>query len=259
MSHIWKLQLRRGRITTLTQDTIEDVNVAPGTYWNDNLMAELSIPVNENVPEPQFQPDETTITLTNSKRGVPAYTRRFPKLGIDWEGVENKLRSWKDFEGTSKLLDSDVMDRLVDHAEKGRPLETHADVPQGIRKLIKTRKVEEDARKKRKRHGPDMQSINVRLFCHEHSCNQHLAAVSSDQGQPALALDFAEPDDTAPIVYAHWLSARVSNQHWQAATKLAGEVTVAKGYDLKWLHANQKEGQKMLVANGVLEGVAARL
>ncbi|KAH7012135.1 uncharacterized protein B0I36DRAFT_256765 [Microdochium trichocladiopsis] len=322
---IWKLQLRRGRVTTLTQDTIENVDIAPGAYWNDNLMTELSSPVNENVPEPHFQPDETNITLSNSKRGVPPYTRRFPKQVIDWSDIESKLKSWNNLSGAIKVvisliykesqapdkkakagrgatkkhlaalnslitrqeaygdrpvwkdvyqlmectsascmnrgfpclreddrhwkLDSDIMDRLVDHAEQGNPFETHADVPPGIRELIKIRKDEEDARKKRKRHGPDTQPISIRLCCHEHS---------SSQGQPALTVDFAEPDDMAPIIYAHWLSARVTNQHWRDATKLAGEVTVAKGYDLKWLHANQKEGQNMLVANGVLEGVAAR-
>ncbi|KAF4629016.1 hypothetical protein G7Y89_g9126 [Cudoniella acicularis] len=30
---VWKLQLRKGRITSLTEDTIEDVDVAPGAYW----------------------------------------------------------------------------------------------------------------------------------------------------------------------------------------------------------------------------------
>ncbi|KXJ85273.1 hypothetical protein Micbo1qcDRAFT_128321 [Microdochium bolleyi] len=245
---IWKLQLRRGRVTTLTQDTIENVDIAPGAYWNDSLMTELSSPVNENVPEPQFQPDETNITLSNSKRGVPPYTRRFPKQVIDWSDIESKLKSWNNLNGAIKL-DSDIMDRLVDHAEQGNPFETHADVPPGIRELIKIRKDEEDARKKRKRHGPDTQPISIRLCCPEHS---------SSQGQPALTVDFAEADDMAPIIYARWLSAGVTNQHWRDATKLAGEVTVAKGYDLKWLHANQKEGQNMLVANGVLEGVAAR-
>jgi hypothetical protein len=31
---IWKLQLRRGRVTKLTEDTVENVDVAPGAYWN---------------------------------------------------------------------------------------------------------------------------------------------------------------------------------------------------------------------------------
>jgi hypothetical protein len=30
---IWKLQLRKGRVTKLTEDTIEDVDVAPGAYF----------------------------------------------------------------------------------------------------------------------------------------------------------------------------------------------------------------------------------
>jgi hypothetical protein len=38
---LWKLQLRKGRITKLTEDTIEDVIVAPSAYWNEFLESEL--------------------------------------------------------------------------------------------------------------------------------------------------------------------------------------------------------------------------
>jgi hypothetical protein len=62
----------------------------------------------------------------------------------------------------------------------------------------------------------------------------------------------------APIVYSRWLSAGVTNQKWREATRLEGEVTVDKGYDLRWLYNNQKAGIDMLIASGVLEGVAAR-
>ena len=90
---IWKLQLRKGRVTKLTEDTVENVDVAPGASWNEVLKSELATLVEENVPDPQYQLDETTITVSNSKRGVPPYTRRFPKLIIEWADVENKLRS----------------------------------------------------------------------------------------------------------------------------------------------------------------------
>jgi hypothetical protein len=60
------------------------------------------------------------------------------------------------------------------------------------------------------------------------------------------------------MVYSDWLWAKVTNQKWLEASQLAGEVTVDKGYDLHWLYTNQKAGKDMMIASGVLEGVAAR-
>jgi hypothetical protein len=327
---IWKLQLRKGRVTKLTEDTIEDVNVAPGAYWNEALKSELATLVKENVPEPQYQPDETTITVSNSKRGVPPYTRRFPKLIIEWADVENKVRSWSNLGDSLKVvisfiykeaqptstkgkagrgatkkhsaaldrlvaeqeasgtravwkdvyrlmecisatctnrgfscwrhkdkhhkLDSDIMDRLVDRAEQGYRMDTHDDVPEDIRELIRTRENEEEARRKRKRKAVDPLPVSVRV-----SCNGHRDSDSADcSGESQRELKFPVPDDEAPIVYSDWLCARITNEKWRTASRLAGEVTVDNGYDLHWLNANQKDGKQMLIVNGVLEGVAAR-
>jgi hypothetical protein len=272
---IWKLQLCKGRVTKLTEDTIEDVDVAPGAYWNEVLESELATLVKENVPDPQYQPDETTITVSNSKRGAPPYTRRFPKLIIEWADVESKLRSWsnlgdslkvvisfiyKESQPTSKKgkagrgatkkhsaaldklvaqqeasgtravwkdvyqlmectsamctnrgfscwrdndkhhkLDSDVMDRLVDRAEQGYRMDTHADVPEEIRELIRTREDEEEARRKRKRKASDLLPITVRVFCHGH-CDDG-SVDCSGESQP-IQLSFPVPEDEAPIVYS---------------------------------------------------------
>lgn len=327
---IWKLQLRKGRVTKLTEDTIEDVDVAPGAYWNETLKSELATVVKENVPDPQYQPDETTITVSNSKRGVPPYTRRFPKLIIEWADVENKVRSWsnlddslkvvisfiykethptskkgkagrgatkKQFAALDKLvaqqeasgtraiwkdvyelmecisatctnrgfscwrykdkhhkLDSDIMDRLVDRAEQGYRMDTHDDVPEDIRELIRTRENEEEARRKRKRKASDQLPVNIRVFCHGHRDDGSVDYTSDSQRE----LNFSVPDDEAPIVYSDWLCAKITNEKWRTASQLANEVTVNKGYDLHWLYANQRAGKDMLIANGVLEGVAAR-
>lgn len=327
---IWKLQLRKGRVTKLTEDTVENVDVAPGAYWNEVLKSELATLVEENVPDPQYQPDETTITVSNSKRGVPPYTRRFPKLIIEWADVENKLRSWsnlgdslkivisfiyKESQSTSKKgkagrgatkkhsaaldnlvaqqvasgtravwkdvyqlmecisatctnrgfscwrykdkhhkLDSDIMDRLVDRAEEGYVIETHDDVPEDIRDLILTREDEEEARRKRKRKASDQLPVNIRIFSHGHRDDGSV----DYSGESRRQLNFPVPDDEAPIVYSDWLRAQVTNEKWRVATLLAGKVTVDKGYDLRWLYTNQKDGKDMLILSGVLEGVAAR-
>ena len=91
----WKLQLRKGRITKLTEDTIEDIELAPGAYWNEVLQSELAILVQSKLPEPRYQPDETSITVSNSKRGERPFQKRFNKLLIDWTVIESKLRFWR--------------------------------------------------------------------------------------------------------------------------------------------------------------------
>jgi hypothetical protein len=117
---VWKLQLRKGRVTKLTEDTIEEVDIAPGAYWNEVLKSELATLVKENVPDPQYQPDETTITVSNSKRGVPPYTRRFPKLIIDWADVENKLRSWSHLGDSLKIVVSFIYNESQSTSKKGK-------------------------------------------------------------------------------------------------------------------------------------------
>lgn len=325
----WKLQLRKGRVSKLTEDTIEDLDIAPGAYWNEVLQPELAILVQSKLPEPQYQPDETTITVLNSKRGETPFLKRFDKLTINWSTVENKLRSWSNHNSTLKIaisfiykesqpsnkdgkvgrgatrkhtaaleklvarqeasgtrpvwkdvyqvfecnsaactnrgfscwryndkhykLDSDIMERLVDCAEEGHKLETHADVPEAIRELIVTRDSEDSARKRRKRKA-DPLPITVHVTCP----GQSSPAKSLGEGQPMMQLNIQPPEDEAPKFYSDWLEARVKDQSWRAATRLAGEVTVAKGYDLQWLYTNQKAGRDMLEKSGVLEGVAAR-
>lgn len=91
---VWKLQLRKGRMMLLTGDTVEDVSVAPGTYWSDTFKSDIDEVVKERVPEPQYKPDETRITVSTSKRGQRDFQKRFGGLNIDWVPVGNKLQSW---------------------------------------------------------------------------------------------------------------------------------------------------------------------
>jgi hypothetical protein len=86
---LWKLQLRKGRIIKLTEDTIEDVIVAPSAYWNEFLESELETVVKDNVPEPQYQSDETTIAVSTSKREEPAFLKRFNKLTVTASKVQH--------------------------------------------------------------------------------------------------------------------------------------------------------------------------
>ena len=146
------------------------------------------------------------------------------------------------------------MDRIVDYAEEGHRLETHDDIPNGIRDLIHTRVNEEEERRRRKQKDPEALPITLRVLCQGHRDD-----ISDCWNEtPSSLPHFPVPEDEAPKLYSDWLMAKVSNPEWRAASQLAGQVTVAKGYDLHWLYTHQKAGRDMLITNGVLEGVAAR-
>lgn len=85
---VWKLQLRKGRIMTLTSDTVEDVNVPSSTFWSNTLKPELFDVVEEKAPDPQYKPDETRITISTSKRSQRDFQKRFSGLNIDWNLVK---------------------------------------------------------------------------------------------------------------------------------------------------------------------------
>jgi len=90
----WMLRLKKGRLMKLTEDTIENITIAPSAYWRLNLESKLASEAQERVPESQYEQRETTITVSTSKRGEPDFHKPFPNLDIDWTIIENKLRSW---------------------------------------------------------------------------------------------------------------------------------------------------------------------
>ncbi|RFU73472.1 hypothetical protein TARUN_8780 [Trichoderma arundinaceum] len=101
---VWKLQLRKGRMMTLTGDTVEDVNVASGAFWSNTLKLELLAVVEEKAPHPQYKPDETRITVSTSKRSQHDFQKRFTGLNIDWNLVDSKLQSWSN-QGNSLIVE----------------------------------------------------------------------------------------------------------------------------------------------------------
>lgn len=57
------MRLHEGRLTTLTEDTIESLAVAPGRCWADVLQSEVAHVVANKDPNPKYVPDETRIVL----------------------------------------------------------------------------------------------------------------------------------------------------------------------------------------------------
>lgn len=64
------------------------------------------------------------------------------------------------------------------------------------------------------------------------------------------------PIDEAPESYCDWLCSQVTNAAWRAAYRLASEVVINEGYDLAQIERDRAMNAKMLVASGVLKGIA---
>lgn len=155
------------------------------------------------------------------------------------------------------------MDQVVTYAEEGNELNTHADMPERIRELIYKHKDEQEARRLRKRKASDSLPITVRVCCHRHYHDALEGLDCPEMGgltrrANPVRLTFPMPRDEAPYCYSDWLCRPVTNEAWLASYRLASRVTVDKGYDLRWLYTEQRAGAEMLVANGVLEGIAAQ-
>ncbi|KAL7925297.1 hypothetical protein ACQKWADRAFT_283585 [Trichoderma austrokoningii] len=337
---VWKLQLRKGRIMTLTSDTVEDVNVPSSLFWSNTLKPELFDVVEEKAPDPQYKPDETRITISTSKRSQRDFQKRFGGLNIDWNLVENKLQSWSNqgnsltveiwfiykeiqldttnkvgktgrgatnkqlaardkliaqqeasgvrpvwkdvyevFECSSAVcpnrgfscwrdpsdkkhikLDSDTMEKLVDFAEEGNKLETHDDVPERIREMIYRHKEEEETRRQLKRKAPDPLPTTIHICCPGHQDRGSADSAGNPQKAVCRAgpagLKFPMPMDEAPKSYSDWLCSQVTNSAWQAAYRLASQITLDKGYHLGRMYEAQAVDAKMLVTCGVLPGIA---
>jgi hypothetical protein len=90
----FKMRLRKGRLMKIADETIDNVLVAPGIYWEETLRSKLVSKAQDRVPEPDYEHRETIIIVSTSKRGEPPYKPPSSKQEIDWTEIENKLKSW---------------------------------------------------------------------------------------------------------------------------------------------------------------------
>jgi hypothetical protein len=90
----WKLQLKKGRLSKLVEITEENLTLAPGAYWDKFLSVELASTVKDKLPEPRYEPDETTVVVSVEKRSERNMRKRFDGLVVDWKTIEDKLRGW---------------------------------------------------------------------------------------------------------------------------------------------------------------------
>ncbi|KAH7303748.1 hypothetical protein B0I35DRAFT_383594, partial [Stachybotrys elegans] len=90
--------------TTLAEITEENLTLAPGDYWEKFLCLALAKMVEAKLPGTKYEPDETTMIVSTTKRGEKKLKLQADGLNVDWHAVENKLRAWgRLFEDGNKL------------------------------------------------------------------------------------------------------------------------------------------------------------
>ncbi|KAI6356683.1 hypothetical protein MCOR31_010582 [Pyricularia oryzae] len=156
---------------------------------------------------------------------------------------------------------------LADHLQAGRPLNGHDDVPDEFRRLVledeRERQEREEREKikshKRSRLNSDHSSSEVVLVqCRGcATANGHPASpLLVFQSSPLPASDL--PRDDAVRAYTTWQQSQVGSKEQKEHYGTAQELTLAQGYDLDMLVANQEKMYQFYVEHGILPGVAWR-
>ncbi|KAJ4180726.1 hypothetical protein NW759_017232 [Fusarium solani] len=105
----WKLQLRKGRLTKLTNDTERDLVLAPGAFWDRTLESKVEELLRKKTPRGKcYLPEETNVIVSVTDRSERDLTKRFDEFNIDWRLVEGQLSDWSHLFRMGKKLRIDM-------------------------------------------------------------------------------------------------------------------------------------------------------
>ena len=105
----WKLLLKKGRLAKLTNDTEQNLVLAPGAFWEQTLKSKLQQLLAKKTPRKKsYEPDETNVVVSVTDRSQRDLTKRFDLLEIDWEVVEDQLMAWSHLLRDGKRLRIDI-------------------------------------------------------------------------------------------------------------------------------------------------------
>jgi hypothetical protein len=101
--------LKKGRLSRLTNDTEQNLVLAPGAFWDQTLQPKLQQLLVKKTPRNNcYEPDETNVTISVTDRSQRDLTKRFDELDIDWEVVEDQLMAWSHLLRDGKRLRIDI-------------------------------------------------------------------------------------------------------------------------------------------------------
>jgi len=105
----WKLLLKKGRLSKLTNDTEQNLVLAPGAFWDQTLKSKLLQLLEKKTPRNKcYEPDETNVVVSVTDRSQRDLTKRFDELDIDWAVVENQLVAWSHLLRDGRQLRIDI-------------------------------------------------------------------------------------------------------------------------------------------------------
>ncbi len=89
----WKLQLKKGRLSTFTEIIEENFTLTSNAYWEKFLKWALKTIVQDKLSGSKYEPNETKVTVSIEKRNERDLRKRFDGLNIEWKTVEDKFKA----------------------------------------------------------------------------------------------------------------------------------------------------------------------
>ncbi|KAH7231006.1 hypothetical protein BKA59DRAFT_447630 [Fusarium tricinctum] len=262
----WKLQLRKGRLSKLTNDIEQDRVLAPGAFWDTTLKDKVDKLLRQKTPlAKKYVPEETIIVVFVTDRGERDLTKRFDEFNIDWQMVEEQLCKWSPLFRAGKKLRIDIS-FICKEEPQGSRLRTYRDVPPYILNMI-YEKERLDGERRVKRKAPSSESdrpikiVNVLPSPYGHSTAEGNTPPLSNFGivSPPPVVDLADlsipkPIDRAVDDYTEWLCDQVEDERWKAGFRSAGSITKADCLDLRHVYQDRDIGY--YIDQGVKAGIA---
>jgi hypothetical protein len=101
--------LKKGRLSKLTNDTEQNLVLAPSAFWDQTLKPKLQQLLVKKTPRNKcYEPDEPNVVVSVTDRSQRDLTKRFDELEIDWEVVEDQLMDWSHLLLDGKKLRIDI-------------------------------------------------------------------------------------------------------------------------------------------------------
>ncbi|KAK4031845.1 hypothetical protein C8A01DRAFT_51206 [Parachaetomium inaequale] len=210
----WKILLKKGRLSKLTNDTEQNLVLAPGAFWDQTLKPKLQQLLAKKTPRNKcYELDETNVVvslvawsyLLRDGRAELLEEQEATGLTTVWKDVYSLMRCtgslcqgtycWRELDNRKHYkLDTSVLTKLIDYTKEGNMLRTHGDslAPIYITNIIPAR------------------------------CNQDLVGWSTGLQAPKLSIP--RPIDQSIYRYCEWL--------YTAAC----EIVLEEGLDLERLY-----------------------
>lgn len=104
----WEIRVNTGSRTrklTFKPEQEPDLTLAPSAYWTRSLKSKVEERViRKTGPNEGFDPEETNIVVSVSDRAIKDFAISATELNIEWEKIEQQLKSWSRFFYCGKKL-----------------------------------------------------------------------------------------------------------------------------------------------------------